>query len=434
MALRTARRAGRLRTATIAFAAASALVVTGCTNTDDVQEDSAQNSVSTELAAGIDAAITAALDYSTATAAIVGVWSSGGDYVTAYGDEATVVSQFRGAQATQPVMCALLLDLAADGTVPLTREVSEDLPRQVGIAGITYGQLCTAQSGLADFKSGFTDIVANNPTREWADRELLAQSLARSPLSWPGLNVHLSDTNAVLLERALSVATGIPTNELLEERVFTPAGMASSFYPGEVPGVQTLPASGMVGNVYPQAGGTLMCGAGPTVVHELSPSMLGGAGAAVTTVTDLKRFYEHYLGGAYGEDSAATITNTLPLQNPPRDAEGVPTEELEIDPNARQWGFGLERLGPLYGMSGSIPGTITASYHDPVSDFTVVVTLNNSSTGADFARRLAQQLSAIAAEHGAGPEVPWASADLAASLAGSAICLPPPPEEGEPAA
>lgn len=418
----------RARTAAVALAAAATLLVAGCTTSDEVREDHAENTITAELAAQFDTAIEAALSYSTSTSAIVGIWSESGDYVRSYGDGVTANSQFWGAQATQPVMCALLLELDADGVVSLDREVSEDLPRQVGIEGITYGQLCTAQSGLADYKSGFSDIFVNNPTRDWADRELLSQSLARSPLSWPGLDVHLSDTNAVLLERALSVAAGKSTSELLREHVFKPAGMSATYFPRESPAQQSLPAEGMVGSVYPQASGVAQCEAGVTAVTQLAPSMLAGAGATVTTAHDLKLFYEHYLSGSFGTDSAETVLATMPLQNPKRDENGEPTDEVEIDPNARQWGFGVERIGPLYGMSGSIPGTITASYHDPASGFTVVVALDNSNTGESFARRLAQQLTAIAAEHGSGPEVSWTAADLGASLAASAICQP---EEGD---
>lgn len=410
--------------------AVAVLGLTACSGSGPVVGDASVNTVDGALAGSVDEAVTAAMQYSGSSSAIVGVWTGQGDYVTAYGEGVSAGSQIRGAQATQPVICALLLDLAADGTIPLDREVSEDLPRQVGIAGVTYGQLCTAQSGLADFKTGLVDIFANNPVRPWSDRELLAQGLARSPLSWPGLDVHISDTNALLLARALRVATGTSVTELLQSRVFAPTGMSSSFYPSDTLTQTTLPVGSLTGATYPSSGGAPVCEAGPVDVAQVSPSMLGGAGATVTTVTDLKNFYAGYLGGAFGEDLAGVVTETSPTANPERDETGAPIPvEGEPDPNARQWGFGLERLGPLYGMSGSITGTLTSAYHDPETGFTVIVTLNNSSAGANFARVLALQIAAIAAEAGSGPAVGWTAADQGAALAGLAICQPAPEEE-----
>lgn len=421
----------RARAAAVSLISVAALTLTACSGSGPVQGDVSENTVDGALAASIDEAIAAAMQYSGSDSAIVGVWTGSGNYVQAYGDGVEAGSAIRGAQATQPVICALLLELAADGTIPLDRKVSEDLPRQVGIEGITYGQLCTAKSGLADFKAGLGDIFANNPTRPWSDRELFAQGLARSPLSWPGLDVHVSDTDALLLARALRVATGTAVSQLLQQHVFGPAGMSSSFYPVDTLARTALPGGGLEGSTYPSAGGAPVCEAGVVAVPQVSPSMLGGAGASVTTVTDLKNFYEQYLGGSFGGELASVVTEASPTANPERDGEGnpiVPEEGAVDDPNAQAWGFGVERLGSIYGRSGAITGTLTAAYHDPATGFSVVVVLDNSSTGAGFVRTLALQLAALAAEAGVGPQVAWAAADQGAALAAAAICQPAPEE------
>ncbi|MBK0417548.1 beta-lactamase family protein [Leucobacter sp. CSA1] len=386
----------------------------------------------------IDAAVSAAMEQSGSSAAIVGVWTGdAGEYVTAYGDESLDANaRIRAAQASQPVACALLLDLAAQGSIDLDRKVSKDLTRQVGIEDITYRQLCEAKSGLADFKSGFADIFANNPTRPWVDRELLAQALTRSPLPWPGLDVNVSDTNALLLSRALRVRTDQSAEELLSDHVFGRAGMRSSYYPDNTE--LTPRGDSMTGLTYPMSGGKPVCDVEPVAVAEVSPTMLSGAGATVTTVTDLKNFYEHYLDGTTfgGEEFGGLVTETTPTANPERDEAGEPIVpeggEPEIAPGAQKWGFGLENVGPLYGQSGAITGTMTAAYHDPESGLSVVVALNNSSAGAGFARALAFQLSNIAAENGAGLELPWTAEDQAAVLAERAVCqsAPEAPAEG----
>lgn len=417
----------RTRIAAVSALAAVSLALTACTGGGGAATSAEESTLDGGLSTSIDEAVESAMGLSGSTSAVVGVWSGGdgGAYVRGYGD-AEADSLIRAAQASQPVMCALLLDLVNDGVIEsLDRKVTEDLTRQVGIDDITYGQLCTHTSGLADFKGAYRDINVNNPTRPWGSRELLSEALVRSPLEWPGLDFHQSDANAVLLARAIEIGTGEPLDELLEDRVFDPAGMGASFLPERES--TTLPEGGLTGLTYPSSGGDPVCDVeAPTAVPEVSSTMLSGAGATVTTVTDLKDFYESYLGGGFGgEELAGLPTDVFPTANPERDENGEPVEtegEEEPDPAARMWGFGVEKTGPLLGRSGAITGTLTAAYHDPDTGYSVVVALNNSSAGAGFAKTLAFHLAALSAEAGAGPEVPWTAEDQAASLAENAIC------------
>lgn len=435
----------------LAFLASAALGLTACTGNAFGGDDAEVNTVNAAQASGIDEAIATAMQLSGADSAIVGIWSGAGEYVRAYGDDVSVSSPIRAAQASQPVMCALLLELVADGTVTLDREVSKDLPRQLGIEGVTYGMLCDASSGLADFKARISDIFANNPTRPWSDRELLTHALAHSPLSEPGAEQHVSDTDALLLARALRHLTGTKIDVLLNEHVFTTAEMASSWYPADPLTETTLPRQGFNGYTYPMSGGAPVCTVStpveggeegqvdtvavePVFVEQVSPSMLHGAGASVTTLTDLKRFYERYLSGGFGsEGSAGLVTSLWQAPAPSAESEEAPVEEAPVEgeeaaaPPSDGWTFGLEKHGNLFGMSGAMTGTLTAAYHDPNGGFTVVVTVNNSSAGAAFVRTLAFQLAAIA-----GANVEWTVEDQAAALTALAICQPPAPEgEGE---
>lgn len=394
------------------------LTLTACTSSSSGTGNSDQNTVAPELATAIDEAVANALSLSGSTEAVVGVWQ-GDDaaYVRGYGEGVTAGTTFRGAQASQPVMCALLLELVDQGQIKLGRQVSKDLPRQAGIADITYGQLCDQTSGLADFKGGFTERFTNNPSRLWPEQELIANGLARSPLPWPGKNVYLSDTNAVVLDRAIRLNSRGETYELLEANVFQKAGMSASSYPDSFSETE-IPSGSMHPLTYPLAGDAAVCEAGVTEIAELSPSMMRGAGATLTTVTDLKDFYTTYLAGGFGgEGSKELLASFQPAKNPERDEAGEPTGEPDTAGN--QVGFGIEQVGPLLGRSGAMPGSITAAYADPASGLTVVVAMNNSSAGAGFAGALAFQLSALT-----GVELPWSAEDQAARLAEMAVCQP----------
>lgn len=412
--------AHRGRFAAVAFVASAALLLTGCTGGNGAADVVDEANVSDSTATRIDDAIASAMTQSGSTEAVVGVWGEeDSTYVRGYGDGIGANTKIRGAQATQPVMCALLLDLAATGRIDLDREISKDLTRQADIDGITYRQLCDMRSGIADFKKGYTDLFANNPTRYWPAQELIAEGFAHSPMSWPGLNMHQSDTNVLLLARVLKVETGLEPAELLKEHVFTKAEMGDTYFPNA--DSNTIAGSTFTGLTYPLAGGKPVCDVEPVAVPEVSPSMLGGAGATVTTVTDLKKFYENYLGGTFGgEEYSALTTETLPTTNPKRDKEGKPTEEPDLE--GRQWAFGAEKMGPLYGRSGAITGTLTAAYHDPTSGYSVVVAVNNSTAGAKFIKALAFEIAAISAEEGIGPELPWTVDDQVAELGKAAVC------------
>lgn len=419
------RLAQRTRFAAVALLATAALGLTACTGGSAAAPSGDVATLDQGLSTSIDDAIATAMQQSGSTQAVVGVWSGDNAYVRGYGDGVDGSSLIRGAQATQPVMCALLLDFVADGTVTLDRLVEKDLTRQSGIDEVTYDQLCGMTSGLADYKATIADVFVNNPTRPWPEQELIAQGLAGSPLPWPGRDVNVSDTNALVLSRALHVKTGEAISDLLKARVFEPAGMGSSYFPGLTS--TSISGDTLSGLAYPSSGGAPVCEAGVAEKPDVSPSMLGGAGATVTTVTDLKNFYEHYFDGTFGGKSAQRVTETVPLQNPERDADGNPTSEP--DAAAGEWAFGTEKIGPFFGRSGAITGTLTAAYHDPESGFSVVVALNNSSAGAAFVKTLAFELAALATEAGAGPELTWTAAQQAELLAAAAICQAPP--EGE---
>lgn len=401
------------------------LTLTACTESNSGSGNSDQNTVSPEIAGAVDEAVANALTLSGSSEAVVGVWQ-GDDaaYVRGYGDGVSAATTFRGAQASQPVICALLLDLVGKDQLALGRKVSKDLPRQATISDVTYGQLCDQKSGLADFKGGLTDRFTNIPTRPWPEQELIANGLARSPLAWPGKNVNLSDTNALVLDRAIRLNSREDTSELLKRFVFDPAGMKATSYPESFSDTE-IPSGSLKPTTYPVAGGSPVCDAGITDITALSPSMMRGAGSTLTTVTDLKDFYSKFLSGGFGgEDLAHVVSEFSPAKNPDRDENGEPTSEP--DTAGTQIGFGVEKVGPLVGRSGAMTGSLTAAYSDPATGLTVVVALNNSSAGAGFSQALAFQLAALT-----GAELPWSAEDQGGRLGELAVCQAAPEPEPE---
>ncbi|MFC5336997.1 serine hydrolase domain-containing protein [Leucobacter denitrificans] len=400
----------------------AALGLTACTGGEAGTRDSDVNTVSAEVATSFDEAVANALTLSGSTEAVVGVWNGDTAYVQGFGDGVDAATRFRAAQSSQPVMCALLLSLVEEGELSLDRKITKDLTRQSGVDEVTYRQLCDQTSGLADFKKGLSDRVTNNPTRPWPEQELIAYGLAESPLPWAGENVNLSDTNALVLDRSIRLHTHLKTANLLQLRVFTPAGMTSSSYPSDFDDTE-IPQSSLTPLTYPSSGGAPVCEAEAGTLSGLSTSMIQGAGASLTTVTDLKKFYDAYLSGDFG--GGQDTTEVRPAKNPERDEQGNPTSEPDTE--GRQIGFGgIEKIGPLFGRSGSVTGTISAAYSDPETGLTVIVALNNSSAGSGFAQALAFQLAALT-----GAELPWTAEEQGALLTERAVCQTPPEEAAE---
>ncbi|HUH53496.1 MAG TPA: serine hydrolase domain-containing protein [Microbacteriaceae bacterium] len=400
----------------LALLGAGALLLTGCTSSGPSRTPLPETTLGSTQLSAVDAAVKNAMQLSDSTEAVVGVWSDKGDYVSSFALESDrefdAAALFRAAQTLQPMLCALVLTQVAEGTLSLDRELSRDIPRQTGIGNITYREACDGTSGLPDFKSKFKDAYLENPTRPWPPGQLIAEALIQPELSWPGLDVHRSDSNAVLLGRALSVSSGEDLEELLKESIYAPANMADTGIPSkennELPGNNNLAGIGYLPGPN--------CEAGIVDFSEVSVTILGDSGNAITTVTDIKNFYEHLFQGTFGgEAGLATLTDVKPTKNPERDENGEATEEIET---TSYRGFGVLKRGPLWGYDGALPGSATAAWHNPETGFSVVVALNNSTAGAGFATNLAFEIAALIGE----PDLPWTAEEQAEKLAKAAVC------------
>lgn len=408
----------------LALLSALAIFITGCSSSKPDATAIPETTLAAGTVTAIDSAISEAMQLAKATEAVVGVWSESGDYVSAFSSgssrEFDARALFRGAQTNQPILCALVLQLESEGSLKLDREVSRDIPRQTGIGDVTYRQLCDGTSGLPDFKGKFTNIYLENPTRTWPSGQLIAEALIQPKLSWPGLDVHRSDSDAVLLGRALSVLAEGDLPEMLEEKVFEPAEMFNTDIVESgtnlIPGDNSLAGTGFLPGPN--------CEAGPVDFTELSVTMLGNSGNTITTVSDIKNFYTHLFNGTFGgEAGLQTLTTVQPTDNPKRDSDGNVTEEPENPTSFR--GFGVLKEGSLWGYNGALPGSATAAWHNPETGFTVVVALNNSTAGAGFASNLAKAIAAITGE----PGLTWTVEEMNEKLVAAEVC--PPVEEDD---
>ena len=392
-----------------------------------VGPDAASGALAAETVASLDAALAEGMDLAGATGAIAGVWAPwAGEWLASPGtvgagiDPATgrpagggplnADMRFRIGTLTGAMTCTVLLRLVEEQRVGLDDPVSQHLPRLPGVQGITLRQLCqnTAGLGQPDLEPQFV----NNPTRQWPALELVSGGLGSTRAGQPGRVWNRSDAGVQLLGMALEEATGDGWPELYRRYVFEPLGLRDTSYPD--PRDFDLPGAHPHGWAAALDTGTPDC-TRPIDVTQLNNSMSGVAGGAVSTLGDLKTWSQALAtGGLLSPDAVEQQWRSV---------------REEGAPEWRRYGLGAEQLGPMRGGAGAIPGFLSATLSDPESGLTVVVMVNDSSAGAEFALALAQRLAAIAAEApasdgraDAGSELPWTAEDATVQLRLNAVC------------
>jgi D-alanyl-D-alanine carboxypeptidase len=372
----------------------------------------------------LNAALSVALTLAGASGAVAGVWAPwAGRWLAAPGTTGvdgtapvTADQRFRIGTNTTAMTCTVLMDLVDEGTVSLDDPVTRYLQRMPGLSGITLGQLCANTSGLADYAEDLAPQFVNNPTRIWLNAELVASGMAITRVGDPGNTWTRSNTGIVLLGMALESATGRTWNELYRQYIFTPLGLTDTDFPAPR---ELQIADPTLSGLTTALGidGQAVCGS-PLDVSTLSNSMGGVAGGVVSNLNDLKTWTQALAAGSLiTPESAKAQWATIPRG--------------DDSPLWQRAGLGVDEMGPLRGSSGSIPGYISASYADPTSGLTIVVMLNNSGTGDEFAAALVRELASIVARVPAAKvtgvtapavQLPWSQEQAHADQQALAVC------------
>ncbi|GAA4189626.1 serine hydrolase domain-containing protein [Gryllotalpicola kribbensis] len=352
-----------------------------------------------------------------ASGGVAGVWAPWSGTWTAASGHASreknaapmdVDASFRIGSITKPATCTVLLGLVGDKKVKLDDPVSTYLPRMVGLNGLTLGALCQNTSGFADYWGELAPQMVTNPTRTWDAVELINSGLGQARTGAPGQKWSYSSAGFVLLGLALQTATHESWPSLYEKYVTGPLGISDTT---TLPSTSALPspvASGYAADRDPVTGAT-NC----KVLDDdtkLSPTAMQQAGGLVSNLTDTASLVHAVAAGALLPDELAAQQQKSVIMS-------------KSMPSWAQYGLGVEKMGPLIGHASAVPGYATAAYSDPKSGLTVVVMVNNSTPGANFARLVALQLASIAskapAESGKKQPaigLPWTAQQLGAVL------------------
>jgi D-alanyl-D-alanine carboxypeptidase len=201
--------------------------------------------------------------------------------------------RYRVGSITKTFVATVVLQLAGEGRLRLSDPVERWLPGLVPNGRrITIRQLLNHTSGLfnytedprvlAPYLHGDRDFV-------WWPRQLVAVATSHPPVFAPGTSWSYSNTNYILLGLIVRAVTGRALKDQLEQRIFQPLHLRGTSFPVTE---AWLPDPHPHGYAY--LGGEAPT---PTDTTRFSASWAGAAGAIVSTVDDVARFYTALLGG-----------------------------------------------------------------------------------------------------------------------------------------
>ena len=293
--------------------------------------------------------------------AVVGVWAPGeGQYLTAQGKANLDTGEQRGpgqpfriASITKTFTATAVLQLVDEGKLKTSEKLSKWYPEFPNAEKITVDDLLRMRSGIPDFTD--EEFMKNwyaHPQADISAKDTIERSAKKvDQFKAPDQKTVYTNTNYVLLEEIVGKVSGEPLGDRIAEGILQPLGMEDSFYatnnklPGTLQGYSWDPKSKEFQN--------------KTV---LNPAVPGGAGAMISTLSDLRPYARAVCEG----DLLEPTTQKARLRSYP----------MEGDPPFVRYGQGLVFLGEWCGHNGTIFGFSSEMFYLPQEEAVIMVDVN----------------------------------------------------------
>ena len=313
-------------------------------------------------------------------AALIEVWRDGVSVKSAAGEQAyesgepvRADSTFEIGSQTKMMTSVVVLQLADAGLIDLDARLADYLPPSEtdGIANAdtaTVRQLLQNRSGIPDFDTVLGDSgnpiyierLIKDPTLPIGPDTLLDIVQDQPAAFEPGSEYQYSNTNFLLLSQLIETVTGNPLAEEMDNRIFTPAGMADTAFKGDGEDPARLRSYADLGT-------------GKLVDVSDVPLDVSGSGGAVSTTSDMVRFLDALLvsKSLLSPEMLAQMTDFDPFFQTPDGS------------NIVSFGLGLTSA-QLYGQTfigfdGGTLGTNSSTYLH-VESGTILTVMASSST------------------------------------------------------
>lgn len=213
-------------------------------------------------------------------------------------DEVTVDDLWHVGSITKSMTASLTATLVEDGTYQWDMTLAEMLPDMANAMhpqwrAVTLEQLLTHTSGAPGNFSIFVQ-------RHWPDtpaelmakrRDILAGTLAKPPVSEPGTAYQYSNVGFTMAGHAIETTLGMPWEQAMEERVFTPLGLDSAGF-GAPKGDQPWGHGSFLGRKIAKD---------PDSTSADNTPVMGPAGTVHLSLQDLASWGNHHLTGELGK-------------------------------------------------------------------------------------------------------------------------------------
>jgi D-alanyl-D-alanine carboxypeptidase len=316
---------------------------------------------------------------------------------------------FRVASVTKPFVATVVLQLVAGGRLSLSDTVEHWLPGILPYGNqVTVRQLLNHTSGVPDYEPIVLPTLYGSfqgRFRAWTPQELVALVADQPPDFPPGTRSSYSNTGYVLAGMVVEAATGHTLGQELARRIFGPLGLRDTFFPVNAPGIPGPSSRGY----------SLPLGAEESPLLDftvLNPSLAWAAGALISDLGDLTRFFRALLGGRLLPPGLlAEMTTPVPTGQP---GFGRGLGLIVIDTPA----------GRLLGHDGAIPGffNIVLSTEDGRRQLGIMMNEYFATPAVDEAFEQAFTALAMGLLEGPPPGVASTGASLRAAVrAGMAV-------------
>jgi D-alanyl-D-alanine carboxypeptidase len=253
--------------------------------------------------------------------------------------------QVRIGSNTKTFTAVVVLQLAGEGRIDLDATVEHYLPGLVPGGGrITVRELLQQTSGLPDYDDVlFTkpeDLVGKSHSY-FEPRRLLDAALTRPADFPPGTKWEYSNTNYILAGLIVEQVTERPIGEEITDRVIQPLGLRDTYWPGV--GEQRIRGT------HPRGYVAVAPGSPWVDVTDMDPSLGWSAGQIVSTLSDLRAFYEAVVGGRLlkpAQQKAMMTTVPAPGFEPTGDWQyGLGLARYALSCGGYAWGHGGDIQG-----------------------------------------------------------------------------------------
>lgn len=289
----------------------------------------------------------------------------------------TPTTMFGIGSVTKQFTCSAALLLEQEGKLSMSDPVAKYFPTATRANDISLRELGQHVSGYRDYYP--LDFVVREMGKPEPTDSVIARYATR-PLDFePGSRWSYSNTNFLLLGKAVESASSQPIGAFLAERIFRPIGMARTSFDRTPDDSNTA------------LGYTSYALAEPTLAAPEAQGWIGAAGAIWSTPTDLLAWDLALMDGkVLSPASFATLTTPRLLTDGRETTYGC--------------GLGVQRTGDalIYSHGGGIAGIVTQNIVIP-STRSGIVTLAN----ADFAAtgEITSQLIAKLTPHADVPKI-----------------------------